>query len=148
MMIKQFSLKLSVLAALVLSAPVHAADIPEGDPVKGEKKYRACVACHMVGEDAKHRVGPQLNNLIGRTAGSLEDYKYSKAMAKMGEEGLVWTEEILFEYLEKPRTYVKGTKMSYAGLRKAEDRANVIAYLKQFSEPAEPAEETPEKAAE
>ncbi len=129
--------RMGLVAAMLLAIPAYAADMPEGDAEKGEKKFKACAACHAVGEGAKHKVGPHLNDLIGRTAGSLEDYKYSKGMAKMGEEGLVWTEEILFEYLEKPRTYVKGTKMSYAGLRKPQDRANVIAFLKKYSKPAD-----------
>lgn len=141
---KMKSLKQAGLAAIgalaLIATPVMADDMPEGDAAKGEKKFKACAACHAVGEGAKHKVGPELNNLIGRQAGSLEDYKYSSAMTKMGEEGLVWTAEVLFEYLEKPRSFVKGTKMSYAGLRKPEDRANVISYLEQFSDQTETAE--------
>ena len=107
-------------------------DFTMGDPASGEKIFRKCSACHMVGDGAKNRVGPMLTGVIGRPAASIEGFKYSKAMAAKGEEGLVWTPDVLFEYLEKPRNYVKGTSMSYAGLRKEEDRRDVIASLNEF----------------
>lgn len=100
----------------------------------GEKIYKKCKACHQVGDKAKHRVGPILNGVLGRTAGTMEGFKYSKAMIAKGEEGLVWTPETLDAYLEKPKAYVPKTKMSFAGLKKAEDRAAVTAYLSQFTE--------------
>ena len=106
----------------------------EGDAEAGEKVFRKCMACHAVGEGAENKVGPQLNNLIGRTAGSLEDFNYSDAMVAKGEEGLVWDAETIAAFMEKPRDYVEGTKMSFAGLRKEEERTNVVAYLATFSE--------------
>ena len=79
----------------------------------------------------KHKTGPHLVNIIGRTAGSAEGYKkYSKAMKN---SGIVWNDETLDGYLEKPKKYLKGTRMAFAGLKKEADRANVIAYLKQYS---------------
>ncbi|ETW12246.1 cytochrome c2 [Roseivivax marinus] len=105
-----------------------------GDAEAGEQVFRKCQACHMVGEDAQNRVGPTLNGVVGRTAGTLEGFNYSDAMVAKGEEGLVWNPETLAAYLENPRGYVEGTKMSFAGLRKEEERANVIAYLAQYSE--------------
>lgn len=125
------SLKVIALAGALgaVAAPAFA----QGDAAAGEKVFRQCQACHMVGENAKNRVGPELNDVIGRTAGSLDDYKYSKAMMQAGENGLVWNEDTLSEYLAKPQAVVKGTKMAFAGLRKDEDVANVIAYLKTFS---------------
>ncbi|MCF4098978.1 c-type cytochrome [Maritalea mediterranea] len=123
--------KLSLLVAVLLAfnAPAFA----DGDADEGEGVFKKCKSCHMVGEGAKSRVGPPLNNIFGQTAGTQEGYKYSNALVEAGEEGLVWTPETIDQYLEKPRAFVKGTKMSFAGLRKEEDRADLIAYLLQFS---------------
>jgi cytochrome c len=114
---------------LILSAGASAAQ----DVAAGEKVFAKCKACHAVGEGAKHKVGPELNQLIGRTAGGLEDYKYSKAMIAAGEGGLVWTPETLTGYLADPKGTVKGTKMAFAGLKKDAEIADVIAYLATFS---------------
>jgi cytochrome c len=81
-----------------------------------------------------------LNDVFGRTAGTLEGFKFSPAMVKAGEEGLVWTHETMAEFLAKPREYVEGTKMAYPGLPKPEDITNVIAYLETFSPDYVPAE--------
>ena len=107
--------------ALVSTGPVLAADIKAG-----EKVFKKCKACHYA-DHKKHRTGPHLVNLIGRTAGSLEDYKkYSKAMKA---SGIVWDDETLTEYLRAPKKYIKGTKMKFVGLKKDADIENVIAYL-------------------
>ena len=101
-----------------------------GDAAAGEKVFKKCKACHVVDAE-KHKTGPHLVNLMGRAAGSADGYKkYSNAMKS---SGIVWNEETLDGYLEKPKAYVKGTRMLFAGLRKKEDRDNVIAYLKSFS---------------
>ncbi len=125
-----------ILAALValVSISVFDAALAEGDVAEGEKFFKKCKACHAVGEGAKNKVGPQLNNLFGRTAGTAEDYKYSKAMKAKGEEGLVWSEETLSDYLKAPKKYVPKTKMAYSGVRKEADLENLLAYLKQFSD--------------
>lgn len=99
----------------------------------GEKLFRQCQACHQVGDGAKNRVGPQLNGVMGRTIGNVDDFRYSKTMAAMGEEGQVWDEESMAAFLADPRGYVKGTKMSYRGLKKEEDIAAMTEYLKSFS---------------
>ena len=129
-----------ILAACVatLASPAFA----DGDVAKGEKVFKKCAACHEVGDGAKIKVGPVLNNVFGRTAGTNADYadKYSKDMKKAGEDGLVWNSETLHHYLEKPKAMVKHTKMAFAGLKKEDDRDNVIAYLKQFSPDYKPAE--------
>ncbi|MEO1138392.1 MAG: cytochrome c family protein [Pseudomonadota bacterium] len=105
-----------------------------GDAEKGEKVFRKCKACHEVGDGAASKAGPALNGVLGRTAGSVEDFKYSNALTeKATADELVWTPETLAEFLTKPKDYIKGTKMAFAGLRKEDDRANVIAYLAQFS---------------
>jgi cytochrome c2 len=102
-----------------------------GDIEAGEKVFKKCKACHVVDQE-KNKTGPHLVNIFGRAAGSLESYtKYSTAMK---ESGIVWNDETLDAYLENPRKYVKGTKMAFGGLKKEDDRLNVIAYLKSFSE--------------
>jgi cytochrome c len=120
---------LALAAALTLAAPAFA---QEPDPAlvdAGAKVFRKCAACHMIGPDAKNRVGPELNGVIGRTAGTLPDFNYSDAMVAAGEGGLVWSVETLHEYLINPRAMVKGTKMAFAGLKDEEDRDAVIAYI-------------------
>ena len=104
--------------------------LASGDAAAGEKVFKKCKACHVVDAE-KHKTGPHLVNLMGRTAGSADGFKkYSNAMKS---SGIVWNEETLDAYLENPKAYVKGTRMAFAGLRKEEDRANVIAYLKSYS---------------
>ena len=97
-----------------------------GDAVKGKKVFKKCKACHYVDKE-KNKTGPHLVNLMGREAGSIGGYKYSKAMKA---SGIIWDEETLTAYLRTPKKYVKGTKMVFAGLKKDADIANVIAYLK------------------
>jgi cytochrome c len=127
----------TVLAVLMLSAGNAFA---QGDVAAGETVFKKCGTCHAVGEGAKTKVGPVLNDVFGRTAGTLEGFKFSPAMVKAGEEGLVWTHETMAEFLAKPRDYVPGTRMAYPGLPKPEDIANVIAYLETFSPDYVPAE--------
>ena len=102
-----------------------------GDMAHGEKVFKKCSACHMIVSDGKNMIGPNLWGVIGRTAGSVNDYKYSKAMVAYGKE---WTFEEMNAYLIKPQAYIKGTKMAFAGLRKEKDRASVIKYLNQNSD--------------
>ena len=97
-----------------------------GDAVKGQKLFKRCKACHYVDKE-KHKTGPHLVAVIGRAAGSLDDYKYSKVMKATG---LVWDEGTLAAYLKPPKKFVKGTKMAFAGLKKDRDVADIIAYLK------------------
>jgi cytochrome c len=121
---------LVVAGALALSfaaAGVHAQDADQ--IAAGEKVFRKCAACHAVGADAKNKVGPELADVIGRTAGTAPDFEYSPAMIAYGEAGNVWDAETLSAYLESPKTVVKGTKMAFAGLKKPEERASVIAYI-------------------
>lgn len=118
-----------LLAAVVLGVGLSSSAMA-GDAALGEKVFKKCNACHVVDKE-KHKTGPHLVNVIGRTAGTAEGYKkYSKAMKN---SGIVWDDETLNGYLEKPKKYLKGTRMAFAGLKKEEDRANVIAYLKQYS---------------
>jgi cytochrome c len=102
-----------------------------GDITSGEKIFKKCAACHSINKSGKNKIGPALYNVVGREVGGVDDYKYSKALASYGKE---WTFEELNGFLTKPSSYLKGTKMSYAGLRKEKDRASVIKYLNQNSD--------------
>lgn len=93
----------------------------------GEKVFKKCKACHQIGDGAKNRTGPQLNNVVGREVAAVDGFKYSKTLDAM--EG-VWDEEALSAFLANPKAYAKGTRMSFAGLRKPEDLAAIIAYMK------------------
>lgn len=126
-MLKSWMLGLSLSALVALPALAQ-----QGDPAEGEKIFKRCSACHVVNAK-QNRVGPYLQGVVGRTAGSAEGFKYSDGMKKAGEGGLVWTEDNLDKYLENPKGLVAGNKMAFAGLKKPEERANVIAYLKQQS---------------
>ena len=114
--------------AICFAGTVHA----EGDAAAGEKVFRKCKACHMVGDDAKNRVGPVLTGIIDEPIASNPDFKYSEVFLEKKDEGYVWTVEELDLYLEKPRDHIKGNKMAFVGLKKPEDRADVIAYLATF----------------
>ena len=102
-----------------------------GDISSGEKIFKKCAACHSIDKGGKNKIGPALYNVVGRAVGGVNDYKYSKALASYDKE---WTFEELNGFLQKPASYIKGTKMSYAGLRKEKDRASVIKYLNQKSD--------------
>jgi len=106
-----------------------------GDIAHGEKVFKKCSACHMIASDGKNMIGPNLWGVIGRKAGAIDDYKYSKAMLAYAKE---WTFEEMNSYLIKPQAYVKGTKMAFAGLRKEKDRASVILYMNSKSENPKP----------
>jgi len=116
--------RLSALGvALALSSQAGAADAEAGKRV-----FRQCGACHAL--DGKNRVGPHLDGVVDRPVASLEGFRYSKAMVAYGEDGKVWDEDRLAEYLVAPRTAVKGTTMVFAGLKKPQDIANLIEFLK------------------
>ncbi len=109
------------LSVATLSAPAMAA----GDAAKGAVVFNQCKVCHVT-DKGVNRVGPSLHGVVGRKAGTVAGYTYSKANK---ESGLMWTPAKLDEYLAAPQKVVKGTKMAFAGLKKPEDRANVIAFL-------------------
>ena len=111
-------------ALLALTAQASA----EGDPVKGEKIFKRCAACHAVGENAKNKVGPQLNGVVDAAWGRIDGFKYSNNLVELSD-GKVWDAATLDIYLTKPKDLIPKGKMAFAGLRKEEDRANVIAYL-------------------
>tara|TARA_B100000941_G_C28137801_1_gene366146 strand:- start:39 stop:578 length:540 start_codon:yes stop_codon:yes gene_type:complete len=102
-----------------------------GEISHGEKVFKKCAACHSIAKGGKNNIGPALYNVVGRKVGAVSDYKYSKALSGYEKE---WTFEELNGYLIKPAKWIKGTKMSFAGLRKEKDRASVIKYLNQNSD--------------
>lgn len=125
----KFALTTLIGLMITVSAIAEEVAVPEGDAVAGKKVFNKCKACHSNAKGARHRVGPNLWGIVDKGIAEAEKYKYSKAyQAKKGE--LVWSEDVLFAYLEKPRTYIKGTKMVFPGLKKEKDRADLIAYLK------------------
>lgn len=113
-------------------APQQMASIDAELAAAGEKLFRQCKSCHQVGEGAKNRSGPVLNAVVGRKVGALEGFRYSRPMQAAGEDGLVWTEDELAAFLANPRSYMKGTKMSFRGFKSEADAMAVIEYLKTF----------------
>ena len=105
-----------------------------GDIEAGKRLFEECSGCHQVGKDAKNRVGPHLNGIFGRRAAGLEDFRYSESLTRAGANGVEWHPDTLSAYIENPRAYASGTRMSYPGMESAEDRANLIAYLRVFSD--------------
>ena len=120
-------LKVLVPIATILTAgPAFA----EGDAAAGKKIYNKCKTCHAL-EAGKKKLGPNLRGIIGRMAGSVEGYKYSSAMK---DSGVVWTEENIDAYLERPKEFIPGNKMVFPGLKKEQQRADLIAYLKEATQ--------------
>lgn len=142
-MMKIIKMTFAVLALFAFTGAAHA----EGDVAKGKKVFNKCKACHKVGGKAKNGVGPVLNGIIGRKAGAAEKFKYSKLLKGAAELGMVWDEALLDKYLDKKgmnktlKAFIKEkggkpkgkSKMAFAGLKKPQQRADVIAYLKTFA---------------
>lgn len=127
---------LSASAAIVIALSATQA-LAGGDPVKGEKlAKKKCTSCHTLNEGGPNRLGPNLFGVLGRTAGTAEGFKYSKPMAG---SGLVWDGSAFTDFVEKPKKFMKGTKMSFRGLKKAAQRADLLAYFQTLrDEGAEP----------
>lgn len=120
------------LVALVLGTGARGDGL--GNAAKGEKLFNQCKGCHQVGAGAENRIGPHLNGLFGRAAASIDGFRYSKSFQRAGAGGLEWHADTLDAFLENPRALTSGTRMSFRGLKNAEDRAHVIAYLRRFSD--------------
>ena len=110
-----------IAAFLSFGAVAHAGDVADG-----EKLFKKCKSCHVI-DKKTNKTGPHLVGIIGRQAGSVDSYKkYSKALQ---ESGIIWDADTLDAFLASPKKYLKGTKMAFAGLKKDEDRQNIIAYM-------------------
>jgi len=107
-----------------------AALLAMGDLDHGKKVWKKCSACHSIKEGGKNKIGPALYSVLGRNVAALSDYKYSKAFVAYGKS---WTFEEMNGFLIKPQSYIKGTKMAFAGLKKEKDRASVILFMNQNS---------------
>lgn len=123
---------LATTAVWLFASPVSAEQI--GDPGAGAKVFSQCKGCHQIGPDAKDRIGPHLNGVFGRKAAAHDTFDYSASMQRAGADGLIWTAKTLDAYLENPRALVSKTRMSFRGLKDPQDRANVLAYLRDFSD--------------
>jgi cytochrome c len=106
--------------------------LAQGDVENGKNVFRLCSTCHQIGEGAKNiPMGPKLNGIVGRKAGTIEGFNYSDANKKAGEQGLTWTPETLSEFLKNPRSFMPNNKMMFAGVRDDQDRRDLVAYLSQ-----------------
>jgi cytochrome c len=114
---------------VALLAVAGAGEVRAQDAAAGEKVFGVCKACHQIGEKAKNNVGPQLNGLIGRKAGTVAGYNYTAANK---ESGITWDEATFREYIKNPKAKIPGTKMIYAGLKDEKKTDDLLAFLKQF----------------
>ncbi len=138
---KRFSLMFGLACTLAAAsyAPAFAAMVDigvtdagkpvQGDPEAGKKVFVRCTACHSLDEGV-NKIGPSLHGIIGRPAGTVPKFAYSAANKS---SGITWNEQVIYEYLKSPQTMVKGTKMAFVGIPKAQERADLIAYLKDAS---------------
>ncbi|MFC7292189.1 c-type cytochrome [Hirschia litorea] len=129
---KTFKIASFALTAFAMTAGFSGSALAEGDAEAGAKVFKKCVACHNV--VGANKVGPNLNNILGREIASVEGFKYSKAMLAEGEGGKTWDTESLSAYLANPRAAVKGNKMVFIGLKKEKEQQDVIAYIMSKSE--------------
>ena len=133
-------MKRLLATALIVLAPLVGPAFGEedaqliGDAERGGKIFRKCSGCHQIGPGAENRAGPHLNGIFGRRAGALEEFDYSKAMERAHGDGLMWDYEHLDAYIENPRVLITGTRMSFRGIKDEQDRHDVLAYLRQFTE--------------
>lgn len=127
--------RISSVALLMLLAGTGSAAAKNSSAENGADVFKKCRSCHLVGDTAKHAVGPALNNVIRRKAGAAEGYTFSDNMRELGQGGLIWSEAELSRYLESPKVVVPRGKMAFPGIADPQDRADVIAYLKTFSKP-------------
>lgn len=121
-------LGLSAVMLMALAGPASAA----GDAAKGKEAFAKCAICHQVGPGAKTLVGPELNGIVGRKTASVEGYPYSPGMKKLGDDGFVWSEENIDKWIADPKAMLPQSPMAlaFAGVPDADERANIIAYLK------------------
>jgi cytochrome c len=123
-----------LVVLLVAVSSTQPAVAQTGDAENGKDLFKVCRPCHQVGPGAKNGIGPNLNGIVGSKAGTVAGFVYSDPNKQAGVDGLIWTDDTLFKYLENPAAFMPGNKMTYAGMKNEADRRDLIAYLKQQSE--------------
>lgn len=123
-------MRYAVAAVLAMCLPNVA--LADGDPAKGEQSFKVCMACHAIGPNAKNKIGPELNGIVGRKWGAAESFNYSSDLSAGKDQGKIWDDAQLSDYLENPKHLAPHGKMSFAGIKDEGQRADVISYLKQF----------------
>jgi cytochrome c len=118
-----------IFISVAMLALAGAGHVSAQDAAAGEKVFNTCKLCHQIGENAKNAVGPVLNGVVGRKAGSVAGYSYSDANKN---SGITWDEATFREYIKDPKAKIPGTKMSYAGLKDEQKTNDLVAFLKQF----------------
>lgn len=121
-----------IVLLAAIAVPALATSALAGDAAKGEQIFKTCLVCHAVGPNARNKIGPELNGIVGRKWASVDGFSYSKDLADGKTAGKVWDEATLNQYIENPKALAPKGKMAYAGLKDAAKRADLIAYLKQF----------------
>lgn len=127
MHVRNWSMALALMVPVMAAAGAAAA----ADEAKGQKLFAVCKTCHTLENGGKHQVGPNLHGMFGRKAAAAEGYKYSDAMK---DAGITWTDETVDQYIADPKGFVPKNKMVYAGMKKPEDRADLIAYLRKATQ--------------
>jgi cytochrome c len=122
-------MKKSITLALALLGAMSGAALAEGDAAKGEKVFAKCKACH-VADTETNKVGPHLKGVIGRNVASVPEYKYSESMLEFAKANPKWEDALFLKYIENPKASVPKTKMVFPGLKKEDERADLLAYLK------------------
>ena len=133
-------MRTAILILLLAVAPPVGGALAEqevqqiGDAERGEKLFSKCSGCHEVGAGAESGIGPHLNGIYGRKAAAIDGFFYSKGIERAASDGLVWTLETLDAYIDNPKALVSGTRMSFRGIKDPQDRHDVLAYLRIFSD--------------
>ncbi|MBE0412724.1 c-type cytochrome [Yoonia sp.] len=126
--------RLTAFALIGLTTATQVGAEAGGDPTRGEALFRQCSGCHQIGEGAENRIGPQLNHIFDRAAGAVEGFRYSNGLSRAAAVGLAWNYDTLDAFIENPRTLVSNTRMSFRGMPDQQDRDDLVAYLRVFSD--------------
>ncbi|MCG3266607.1 c-type cytochrome [Yoonia sp. I 8.24] len=126
-------MRAGLLSAAMITIASTAYGDAGGDPKNGERLFNQCSGCHQVGQGAVDRIGPHLNNIFDRAAGTAQGYRYSDSLERAAAGGLTWNYETLNSFVENPRVLVSRTRMSFRGMNDQQDRDDLLAYLRQFS---------------